>query len=169
MAYGRSALAYDDASKALLIRFKHYQKTNLAKLLARWMCQAGQDVLGLADLIVPVPMHWRKMLHRKYNQAGLLSRQVSALSGLPVDYHILQKTRATPDQQTLNHRARLANLKDAFTVSPQAAETLRGKHIVLVDDVWTTGATLTTASKALLEAGARDVSWLTVARRLRAS
>lgn len=164
----RSALAYDDASRSLILAFKHGDQTLLAKFLAGLMVRSGADILAGADVLVPVPLHWRRLVMRRYNQSALLARQMSVLSGVPVDALSLVRTRATASQGHKTARERLENVGKAFAVPSGRIDRVEGKSVVLIDDVLTTGATIGECSKALLEAGARSVDVLTVARVVKA-
>lgn len=159
----RSALVYDDISKALVLGFKHADRLDLAPALVRWMARAGAPVLAGADLIAPIPLHWRRLLMRRYNQAAEIARGVARQTGLPYAPELLDRTRETPSQGAMpSARARRRNMRGAFRV-PDAAQA-KGRTVVVVDDVYTTGATLSTAAKALLRAGAAEVRCLTLAR-----
>lgn len=165
----RSALVYDEASRSLILAFKHGDQTLLARFLAGLMVRSGADILaGGADVLVPVPLHWRRLVMRRYNQSALLARHISALSGVPVDAFSLVRTRATPSQGHKRAKERLENVGNAFEVKAGRCDRIEGKSIVLIDDVLTTGATIGECCKALLKAGARSVDVLTVARVVKA-
>lgn len=116
--------------------------------------------IPVGDVIIPVPMTKRSLLRRGFNQSLLIAKEVSAKTGIPVDMDSLQKTKETLPQVGLDGRERLRNLKGAFSVK----RNIGGKRVLLVDDVMTTGATLRECAKALLEAGAIEVSGLVLAR-----
>jgi ComF family protein len=116
------------------------------------------------DVMVPVPLHIRRLRERGFNQALLLIRELSKRMGIPYEERVLKKIKDTPVQIALKKRERRKNLTGAFQVRDQ--EAIRGKAIVLVDDVYTTGATVNECSHALLKAGAKQVAVLTVARAL---
>lgn len=158
----RSAFLYDDFSKALILRFKHGDRSDQSFAFARWMAHAGAELLDKADILVPVPLHWRRLIGRRYNQAALLVHDLSRLSGLDHDVLSLKRVRATQPQGRQGRSARYDNLRHAFKV--QGRVDFLNKHVVLVDDVMTTGATVVHCTEALLKAGARSVSVLTLAR-----
>jgi ComF family protein len=162
----RAALVYDAASRPLLVMFKHSDRTQLANALARLMLQAGRALLTPEALLVPVPLHRWRLLRRCYNQSALLAQQIGREAGLRVVPDLLCRMRATPPQARLKAAARARNVQAAFRVAPQHAERVRGRTIVLVDDVMTTGATINECTRALLAAHAAEVRVLTCARTL---
>jgi len=165
-AYGRAraALVYDDGSRPLVLAFKHGDRTDAARPLAAWMARAGGPLLASADLIVPVPLHRWRLWRRRYNQAALLARALSIQAGVPWDPLILTRVRATPPQGGFGRMARAANVQGAFHIS--RPERVTGRRVLLVDDVLTTGATVTECTRSLRQAGARTVDVLTLARVL---
>lgn len=163
----RAALVYDDGSRPLVLGFKHGDRTHAAIPFARWMAHAGAELLAGADLVVPVPLHpWRLFL-RRYNQSALLARAVARQSGVALLVDAVVRRRRTPSQGGLNRRQRALNVRGAFRVRRGAAARVRGQRIVLVDDVLTTGATVTACARALLSAGAASVDVLALARVVR--
>ncbi|HEY0788408.1 MAG TPA: ComF family protein [Thermoanaerobaculia bacterium] len=153
--------AYRDGLERLLVAFKFrrhdFLDAPLAGLLAeRWRAWSDGDF----DAVVPVPMHPRKLRERGYNQAALLARRFARATKLTLYRDALRKTRETAAQSTLRREERASNVRGAFT----AADGLRGRRILLIDDVCTTGATLRACAKALRRAGAARVAALTVAR-----
>lgn len=155
-----SAVVYDDTSKQLILALKYGDKTELAPLLARMMVNAGKEVLDGADLLTCVPLHWKRLLARKYNQAAVLASAVSKICAVPSDPLMLKRIKATPKQGT--RRERFENVKDAFAFNPDRP--VKGKIIVLVDDVVTTGATADACARELLKNGAGEVRLLTFAK-----
>lgn len=167
-AVSRAALAYDDASRDLILGFKHADRLETVPLFARWMAQAGHEAFAQADTLIPVPLHWRRLVARRYNQAALLANALGGLTGLPVDTAVLLRSKATPSQGEMpSARARAKNVVRAFDLSQRHRARIQGKRLVLVDDVLTTGATVGACTKALLKAGAASVSIVTLARVLR--
>jgi ComF family protein len=167
-AVSRAALAYDDASRDLILGFKHADRLETVPLFARWMAQAGRDAFANADLLIPVPLHWRRRVARRYNQAALLANALAATTNIPVDTAVLQRIKPTPSQGEMpSARARAKNVVRAFVLAENRRVNIQGKRLVLVDDVLTTGATVGACTKALLKAGAASVSVVTLARVLR--
>ncbi|MFA5120804.1 double zinc ribbon domain-containing protein [Zavarzinia sp.] len=162
--HARAAARYGGPIRDLLLRFKHGDRLDLAPALGRLLVQAGADCLDGADALVPVPLHWQRRLARRYNQAAELARQVGALSGTPVWPDVLLRRRPTPPQGRLGRLARLRNVAGAFEVAAAAKPRIAGRHLVLIDDVFTTGATADACCRALKAAGAARVDLLTVAR-----
>jgi ComF family protein len=160
----RAAMLYDEASKRLILGFKHGDRTHLARALAGWMHRAGREFWGKADCVIPVPLHRWRLFRRRYNQAALLAEGIGALANKPVLIDGLRRPKATPIQGRMNRKQRQANVKGAFALHPRRREEIRDKTIILIDDVLTTGATLNECSRVLLEGGAKSVSALTLAR-----
>lgn len=167
-AAARAALAYDDASRDLILGFKHADRLEAVPLFARWMSAAGRDALDGADMLIPVPLHWRRLFARRYNQAAELARALAASTGIPVEATLLRRRKRTRSQgEMASARERLRNVAAAFEVAAPDKLKLKGRKVVLVDDVLTTGATATACTKTLLRAGAAAVSIVTLARVVR--
>lgn len=162
----RAALAYDDVSRPLVTRLKYGDRPHLSILLARLMRQAGHEALQGAEAIVPVPLHWRRQVARRYNQSLVLARQLGQLSDVAVRPDLLQRHKATTPQVGLSRSQRLRNVAAAFSVPESSRPALQGKTLLLVDDVMTSGATLEACSKVLLKGGAAEIRILTLARRV---
>lgn len=153
-----AAYFYDDTLSGLVSRLKFHDGSELATPLSRLML-SGLDELPGAEVLVPVPLHPSRLLRRKYNQAALLTKRLSQASGLPWLPEGLKRTRRTAHQTGQKRDTRLRQLQGAFAASKE----VKGKHVILVDDVFTTGSTATACSKALLKAGARQVDVLVLA------
>ncbi|UYN97992.1 MAG: ComF family protein [Enhydrobacter sp.] len=167
--HARAALVYDDDSRRLILPFKHGDRTDLAKACGRWMAQAGAQLAAAADLVVPVPLHWRRLLWRRYNQAGLLAGIVARQTGRRFAPDLLRRRRWTGSQAGLDSRERRRNVRLAFDIHPDWAGELEDKTVLLVDDVLTTGATVEACARVLRRGGARHVDVLTLARVVRAA
>jgi ComF family protein len=165
----RAVMAYDAGSRGLVLAFKHADRTEAAPPFARWMARAGAELLAEADVIAPVPLHRWRLLARRYNQAALLANQLGRLSGLPVVPDLLVRRRNTPSQGRLSAAGRSRNVAGAFAVHPRHAARVRGRCVLLVDDVLTTGATVAACTRVLRRAGAGQVDVLTLARVVRPS
>jgi len=161
----RAALRYDEASRDLIIRFKHGDRTEAAPAFARWLATAG-DFADI-DLIAPVPLHWRRLLYRRYNQAALLARALRRLVDRPVVPDLLVRRRPTPTQGHLRTAARRRNVAGAFGVQPRRSAGIAGRRVLLIDDVMTSGATIEACCHALHRGGAAAVGVLTLARAIR--
>jgi ComF family protein len=168
-AYGRARAAarYDDVACDLVHRLKYGDRIDLATAMGRWMARAGRELLVDADALVPVPLHWRRLWGRRFNQAAVLAKAVSATASadrIPVLTAALKRRRATTQQVGLSRSARAVNVQGAFLVTDAGKAAIHGKQIVLVDDVLTSGATVDACARALLRAGARGVDVLVFAR-----
>lgn len=163
----RAALIYDDRSKRLILALKQGDRTDTVPLLARWLAAAGHDLLAQADLIAPVPLHRWRLWRRRFNQSALLAAALGRLQAKPVVADLLQRARATPSQGSLNARQRRRNVVGAFALSPAMAARVKGKRVLLVDDVLTTGATVEACCRPLRRAGAAWIGVVTVARVVR--
>jgi ComF family protein len=162
----RAVMRYDKHSRGLVLSLKHGDRTHLATALGRWMHRTGGEVLGDADLIVPVPLHWTRLFARRYNQAALLAHAIHAAGGPPVAPDWLVRRRRTPSQGRFGPLARARNVRGAFALHP--GRSVKGKRLVIVDDVMTTGATAEECARVLRRNGAEFVGVLTLARALRA-
>ena len=160
----RSAALYDDLARALVHSLKYRDRTDLAPMMARWMLRAGGGAVEAADVIVPVPLHRFRLLWRKFNQSAELARAIAHLSGKPALVDAVRRTRRTRRQVGLGPRAREDNVRGAFSITPEGREALFGRRVVLVDDVYTTGATVSAVTRTLKRAGVADITVLTFAR-----
>ncbi|MGZ9103973.1 MAG: double zinc ribbon domain-containing protein, partial [Rhodoplanes sp.] len=168
--YGRAraVLVYDDGSKPLILKFKQGDRGEAAVAYGHWMARAGAEILADADLLVPVPLHWTRLFARRYNQAALLAYAVGRLSGVSVAPDLLVRRKRTPKLGTLGPSARRRAVQSAIAIHPRQRHRLRGRRVVVIDDVHTTGATLAACVRVLLAAGAGNVDVLTLARTVRA-
>ncbi|HQT64456.1 MAG: phosphoribosyltransferase [Acidocella sp. 20-57-95] len=157
----RAALRYDDAAKRLILPFKYADRTEAAGGLAVLMLKAGAALLARADVLVPVPLHISRLRQRRYNQAALLANAIGRMARKPVIPDALVRRRATVPLGPLGFEARRLALQDSIAVRTKQ---LGGKHILLIDDVMTSGATAHECARILLLAGALRVDVLTAAR-----
>ena len=160
----RAAVTFTDAARDLVHKLKYADRLDVAAPMARLMAQAGAELIASADLIVPVPLHAVRLWRRRFNQAAMLGRHIGAASGLPQRTDLLTRRRATRTQTSLGRAERRANVAGAFAPCGNAASVLAGRRVLLVDDVYTTGATLDACALALRRAGASGVDALTFAR-----
>ena len=163
-ARARAAVRYDDVARTLVHALKYQDRTDLAPTMGRWMARAGRDLLDGADVLIPVPLHWRRAWHRRYNQSGALARVIERQSGVCVVSEALRRTRPTEQQIGLSRPQRASNVQGAFKVAPDRQALIAGRRIVLVDDVLTSGATVDACARALLRAKAASVDVLVFAR-----
>lgn len=167
--HARAALAYDDGSRALVLSFKHGGRTEGLSSFAAQMRRAGRDILDGADYLVPVPLHPSRLVRRRYNQAALLARALGKITNAQFDPDVLMRTKRTDSQGRFNARQRAENVRGAFSLRGKAKLRIQGAHIVLIDDVLTTGATLESCARTLKQAGAARVDGLCLARVAKAA
>ena len=160
----RGALLYDNASRRLLLPFKHGDRIEFATILARLMVRAGAGLLREADVLVPVPLHRRRLFVRRYNQAALLAQVLGSMSRRPVLLDALARVTATQNLDGKTAAERRDEVATAFAVRPRRAGLLEGRRVLLIDDVMTSGATAAACSESLLGAGAAAVDVLVAAR-----
>jgi ComF family protein len=161
----RAAVAYDDAAKGAILALKRADRLEFAQLFSLWLKRAGQALLDEADVIAPVPLHWRRLWLRRYNQSAVIAQRLARLCGKPFEPQALLRTRPTPSQgEMVSVKARRRNMQGAFKVNPKRIAALQGRTVLLIDDVLTTGATIEACARALKRAKAEKVLVLTVAR-----
>ena len=159
----RAVACFDDGPvRSLIHALKYGDRPDYARVLGRWMARAGHELLADADIIVPVPLHRRRLWARRYNQAALLAQAVGRTVGRPVELQAIERVKPTASQVGMTRSARAANVQGAFRLSPETS--LLGARVVLVDDVLTTGATANTAARVLLRGGAASVDLLVFAQ-----
>ncbi len=163
----RAVFAYNEASRPLVTRFKYADGTHAARTFARLLAAAGRDMITASDMIIPVPLHRRRLFARRYNQAALLANALAEESGVPCHPALLRRIRHIPPQAGLDRAGRKRNVKGAFALTPRGVEMVAGKTVLLVDDVLTTGATLHECTKMLKKAGAAKVFVLTLAKTVK--
>lgn len=159
----RAAVVYGGPARTLVLAMKHGDRAHLASLMAVAMARVA--ILPPGALIVPVPLHRWRLWRRGFNQAAVMARALAALTGLETEMMIMQRARPTPSSRGLGRAARAANVRGAFRVTDR--ERIRGRDVVLVDDVLTTGATADACARHLKRAGATSVHVLTYARVVR--
>jgi predicted amidophosphoribosyltransferase len=161
---GRAALLYHGVGRDIVLRLKHGDRTELAGPAGLWLAHAARPLLRATTLIAPVPAHWRRLFQRRYNQAALIAQKAASELDLPWMPDLLQRVRATPDQGHRSYDERLANVKGAIMAHPRRRPQMAGRHVLIVDDVMTSGATLGAAAEAALAGGAGGVSVAVLAR-----
>lgn len=161
---GRAALIYKDNGRALVLALKHGDRLDLARPAAQWMARAAAPILVPGMLVAPIPLHWLRLIKRRYNQAALLSAGVARLARLEHCPDLLQRPRHTGSQDGLSRDGRFANMSAGLTLHRRHADRVLGRHVLLVDDVMTSGATLAAGAEACVAAGAIGVSVLVMAR-----
>lgn len=163
----RAVATYDDVARQLVHGLKYRDRLDLSRWMGRWMRRAGDEIIADADVIVAVPLHRRRLWWRRYNQSALLAGAVAAAAGKPLAAGALIRVRATEQQVGLTADQRDRNVRGAFQVPAAEKIAIAGRRVLLVDDVYTTGATVRAATRALLRAGASAVDVLVFARVVR--
>ena len=162
----RAAVAYGDISRSITIRLKYGRKVALARTMSRYMQPLLGDLPG-DTVFVPVPLHRSRLWRRGFNQSAIVARELSRRTGYGVEIDALKRVRATPPLKGLNMLQRRRTVAGAFRTNRQAE--LRGRNIVLVDDVLTTGSTANACARVLKRAGAARVDLVSWARVIRPS
>ncbi|WP_262693062.1 ComF family protein [Kordiimonas aquimaris] len=162
---------YDEKGRELVLALKYGGMLSAVPVMARMMSReldvvsgsGAEDEIGF-DVIMPVPLHWSRLLKRRFNQSQVLARDIGRITGRPVDAYTLKRAKATPSQGTLGREKRFANVSNAFMVPENKQSHIKGKSILLVDDVLTTGATVSACAATLKDAGAQYVHVVVFAR-----
>lgn len=161
---GRSAVAYDGTGRRLVLALKHSDRLDTAPVLAQWMVQAARPLIDPDTLIIPVPLHWRRLLARKFNQASELSKHMARETGASVLPDALWRVTATPSLKGMTRKDRQSTLFNAIAPNDDRLDEFKGRPVLLVDDVLTTGSTLSAAATVCREAGATKVNIAVLAR-----
>lgn len=165
-ARARSAVVYSGIAREAVQALKFADRTDAARWMAKWMVRAGADIVADADIVVPVPLHWTRFLSRRFNQSAELARAIGRETGIAFEPGAVRRVRATRQQVGLLANQRTENVRAAFHVREEAEILVAGRRVLLVDDVYTTGATVFAVTRALKRAGAAAVDVLTFARVL---
>lgn len=171
---GRAVLRYEGTGRALVLALKHGDRADICRAASSWMAEKAQEWLGQNPLLVPIPLHPLRLLQRRFNQSALLAHHICrtpqfrehAITCLP---DALYRLRRTAPQDGLGAEARFANLDEALALTPRHSERLRGRAVILIDDVMTSGATLWSATHALRLGGAGPIYVLVMARATKAA
>ena len=160
----RAAVVYNDVARSLVGRLKYGDRPELARFCGRLMAGAGHELWAGAPILVPVPLHPRRQLQRRYNQSAELAQVLGKLTGLVVETGLVRRTRLTRQQVGLSGDGRQRNVAGAFAVHPEMLARAGGRRVVLVDDVYTTGATTKAVARTFIRGGAEAVDVITFAR-----
>lgn len=166
-AHGRAAILYKDTGRKLVLSLKHGDRQEVAEPAGRWMSQAVEKLVTEKTLIVPVPLHWQRLLKRRHNQSALLAKALAKRTKLACSLDMLQRTKRTRSLDGLGREDRMKIVEKAIRVNPKRQHKISGRSIMLVDDVMTTGATLTASTRACLESGSGPVCVVTLARAVK--
>lgn len=160
----RAACVYDQTSRAFILPFKHADRTDLLPTIIHLLLRPVGPLLARADIVAPVPLHWSRLLSRRYNQAALISNKLARIGTVRAIPDLVVRKKRTPSQGGRSKRGRQRNVKGAFRVPERFRPQLLDQRVLLVDDVMTTGATVSEISRVLLRAGAGGVDVITIAR-----
>src|SRR5690348_1295096 len=160
----RAAVRYDDVARTLVHALKYGDRLDLAPTMGRWMARAGRELLADADALIPVPLHWRRLWARRFNQSALLAKAVAQESGLKVADTALKRVKATAQQVGLSQAERSQNVQGAFRVPTERRVEVVGRRLILIDDVLTSRPTSEAWARAVSRAGAQSVDLLVFAR-----
>lgn len=163
----RAALVYDNVSGPLVTSLKFNDQWAGLSRYVQMMLRLGRPLTEGADMLVPVPLHWRRLFRRKFNQSALLAYGLARQTELPCVPTMLQRVQHTKPQMRLDRATRLKSVKNAFAVPDTMHDLLQDKVVVLVDDVVTTGATVNACARVLKKAGAREVRVIALARAVK--
>ncbi len=166
---GRAVFHYDEASRAMILGFKNGDRMEGAPAFATWMARAGDELLRDSPLIIPVPLHRKRLFRRRYNQSAVLALALGRRCGAPVAVDALVRTRHTPHMGGMGKDARRRNMQGAIAVRRGYNAILAGRRALLIDDVLTTGATADACATVLRRAGVTGVDMLSLARVVRPS
>lgn len=161
---GRAALLYSQNGRRIVLSLKHADRTDLARPAAGWMIRAAGPLLSPGTIVAPVPLHWLRLLTRRYNQSALLSAAIARSAALTHLPDLLQRSRNTRSQEGRDRDGRFRNVEGALRLHRRHKAKVAGRPVLLVDDVMTSGATLAAAAEACRAAGAGSVSVLVLAR-----
>jgi len=162
----RSVALHDGSIRHASISLKYYDRLDLGPWMARWMQRSGRELLADCDVIIPVPLHRKRLWKRRYNQAAELARALARISDKPYEPEALKRIKNTLQQAELSQSERQRNVAGAFRVPDHGLIKIQGRSVLLIDDVYTTGATVKAACRTLLKAGAAEVDVLTFSRVL---
>lgn len=161
---GAAAVVYEGAGRRVVLALKHGDRLDMVGPLAGWMATAGRDLIADCDLIAPVPLHWKRLVKRRYNQSAELAKSLSRRSGRPAVVDLMTRVRATIPQEGMTRDARMKNQSGALAVTPRRRAAVAGMAVLLIDDVLTSGATLSACADCLRDAGAHRIDVLALAR-----
>lgn len=161
---GRAAMAYHGNARGLVLKLKHGDRTDLAYSAGEWMAETVREIVQPDTIIAPVPLHWRRISKRRYNQSALLAKRMTHLLACEYCPDLLQRPVATPSLGGFNFAQRRETVGAAFRCTPWRENYIKDRHVLLVDDVMTSGATLAGCAETCLQAGASHISVAVLAR-----
>lgn len=159
----RAAVRYDEGSRKMIISFKHGDRMEYADFFAQLLLQANQSLVAPNPIVIPVPLHKKRLQKRRYNQAAVVAKIFARHKKLTFLPDVMTREKHTPPQEG-NYQRRKRNVAGAFRITPRYQQVIRGRNIILVDDVYTTGATVRACAIILRQKGVRKIEVLTLAR-----
>ncbi len=157
-------MLYADRARQLVLALKHGDRPDIARPAGAWLARAARPLLAPDTLIAPVPLHWTRLLRRRYNQAALLAKSLAARTGTEICPDLLIRPRRTPMLDHAGFDRRFEILRDAIAAHPRHRQRMAGRPVLLVDDVMTSGATLSACATVCQAAGAGRVDVVALAR-----
>lgn len=161
---GRAAMLYEGTGRRIVLALKHGDRLDLVRPLAAWMASAGAEMIAGAEVIAPVPLHWTRLARRRFNQSAELARQRPLRGDARLIPDLLIRQRRTQAQEGMSRDTRFQTQAGAFAVRPRHIPAIAGRTVLLIDDVMTSGATLSACAETLRAAGAETVNVLVAAR-----
>ena len=159
----RSSFVYDEGIRPLILAYKHSDRLDLTPILSQFLLRTLANTNWAVDVIVPVPLHRWRLFRRQYNQSAELARHLSRYLAVPFLPNIIKRVRSTPSQGLYSRAQRRANMTGAFHVTTKKSADLRGRTVLIVDDVLTTGATVNELARVIKKSGADQVFVITIA------
>jgi len=161
---GRAVAVYSGNIRKMILSLKHGDKAEYAEPAGIWMAHAARDLIGSQTLVAPVPLHWSRLLRRRYNQSALMAGALAKTAELPLCQDLLIRRHRTPLLEGKSAEQRAEIMKDNIFVHPRRKIRIAGRPVLLVDDVMTSGATLQVCAEACKVAGASRIDVVVLAR-----
>jgi len=161
---GRAAMIYKDRARQMVKSLKHGDRPEIARPAGLWLARAARPFLNDGMLIAPVPLHWSRLLKRRYNQSALLAQALAQATGLAMCPDLLIRPNRTTPQDGKSAAIRFSDMAGTIEPHPKRRHRMAARSVLLVDDVMTSGATLAACAEACRAGGARDIFVVTLAR-----